>query len=315
LLNSRDLGASPLPTGHSMLSAPAPNNADLSYSESDQWHDAADVSPDGDMEATAPANRPPSSPIDPATQDRSLKQVLEEANELKTHGNDVFRDGKWQRALEVYLEGLQVLPPQRPQLKNSKGKAKAEDDVESGAVSEYASRVDPSVSSTSLEAKERGAETSVGTLPIGLMEQQCAVLRSILNSNIAACYVKLDDHKSAVKSCTDSLLDVPTYAKALQRRASSNEALGTWSSLSAAEQDYKTLLNTLPSNSPLRPSIRKSLDDLPPRIQRAQKAETDEMLDKLKGLGNSVLGRFGLSTDNFKFTPNEQGGYSMNFVR
>lgn len=26
------------------------------------------------------------------------------------------------------------------------------------------------------------------------------------------------------------------------------------------------------------------------------------------------LGKFGLSTDNFKFEPNGQGGYSMNFA-
>ena len=89
----------------------------------------------------------------------------------------------------MYLEGLQVLPPQRSQPKNSKEKAKAEDDVESGMASEYGPRVDPPVSSTSLEAEERGA--SLDTSPIALMEQQCAVLRSILNSNIAACYVKL----------------------------------------------------------------------------------------------------------------------------
>lgn len=91
----------------------------------------------------------------------------------------------------MYLEGLQVLPPRRPQPKNSKGKAKAEDDVESGAASEYAPLVDPPVSSTSLEAEEREAETSLDTPPIALMEQQCVVLRSILHSNIAVCYVKL----------------------------------------------------------------------------------------------------------------------------
>jgi hypothetical protein len=33
-----------------------------------------------------------------------------------------------------------------------------------------------------------------------------------------------------------ALLDDPEYVKALQRRASSNEILGTWSSLSAAQE-------------------------------------------------------------------------------
>ena len=77
---------------------------------------------------------------------------------------------------------------------------------------------------------------------------------------------------------------------------------------------------------------KRSLRLLEPRIEEAQKREMGEMVDKLKGLGNSVLGernapkvgsdaeeanagRFGLSTDNFKFEPNGQGGYSLNFSR
>jgi hypothetical protein len=70
-----------------------------------------------------------------------------------------------------------------------------------------------------------------------------------------------------------------------------------------------------------------------PQIEAAQKKEMGEMVDKLKGLGNSILGKhcpraigktmsfknrqgnFGLSVDNFKFEPNGQGGYSMNFSR
>ena len=77
--------------------------------------------------------------------------------------------------------------------------------------------------------------------------------------------------------------------------------------------------------------IERSVRLLTPRLEAAQKQETGEMLEKLKGLGNSILGiistllggymligfsgNFGLSTDNFKFEPNGQGGYSMNFVR
>jgi len=146
-------------------------------------------------------------------------------------------------------------------------------------------------------------------------ELYCAKARAVLNANIGACHVKLNDHQQAVEACTQALLDDPNYVKALQRRAVSNEKLNTWSSLTAVQEDYTTLLNILPSTSPQAKEIERSQVLLKPRLEAAQKRETDEMLGKLKGLGNSILGNFGLSTDNFQFVPNGQGGYSMNFTK
>jgi hypothetical protein len=40
---------------------------------------------------------------------------------------------------------------------------------------------------------------------------------------------------------------------------------------------------------------------------------TAQVLGKLKSLGNTILGKFGLSLDNFKMTKGPDGGYSMNF--
>ena len=44
-----------------------------------------------------------------------------------------------------------------------------------------------------------------------------------------------------------------------------------------------------------------------------KKKMTGEMLGKLKDIGNSILGNFGMSLDNFKMVPNGQGGYSIQY--
>jgi hypothetical protein len=54
--------------------------------------------------------------------------------------------------------------------------------------------------------------------------------------------------------------------------------------------DYNTLLTLLPSSSAQHDEAQRSLRMLQPRVEAAQKLETAEMMDKLKGLGNSLLG-------------------------
>jgi hypothetical protein len=47
--------------------------------------------------------------------------------------------------------------------------------------------------------------------------------------------------------------------------------------------------------------------------ERTEKMKA-EMLDKLKGFGNTILGKFGLSTDNFQMVQDPTtGSYSINF--
>lgn len=53
---------------------------------------------------------------------------------------------------------------------------------------------------------------------------------------------------------------------------------------------------------------------LAPIVEERREKMKAEMLDKLKGFGNTLLGKFGLSTDNFQMVqdPNT-GSYSINF--
>lgn len=83
--------------------------------------------------------------------------------------------------------------------------------------------------------------------------------------------------------------------------------------------DYKTLQSTSSHystlNSQTRKQVNTSIQRLPPQISILQEKEKNEMIDKLKDIGDKFLGNFGLSTKNFKMTqdPNS-GGYSVQFV-
>jgi hypothetical protein len=46
-----------------------------------------------------------------------------------------------------------------------------------------------------------------------------------------------------------------------------------------------------------------------------KKQMMDETMGKLKDLGNSFLGMFGLSTENFKLQQNQGGGYNIQFQK
>jgi hypothetical protein len=105
--------------------------------------------------------------------------------------------------------------------------------------------------------------------------------------------------------------------KMLMRRAKAKTELDGWANLQAADEDYRVLLS--PAMEPVlgptdKRSVLESARALGPRLNKAKEQEMAEMMGKLKGLGNSFLKPFGLSTENFKFEQDAKtGGYSMNF--
>ncbi|KAF4605400.1 hypothetical protein EYR40_004184 [Pleurotus pulmonarius] len=245
----------------------------------------------------ATSSRPQDDDLVPGNENASTEDLLNAAEQLKVKGNDHFRAAEWGAALSTYQEALDTLPKRKSQ-KSDVSVPEPFEDLEEH----------PTAPSTSAPSPPPSEDISPSEFDI-----TCAKLRSVLNANIGACHVKLRSYKEAADACTQAILDDPDYVKALQRRAAANEQLNTWSSLSNAQEDYKKLLTLLPQGSSQGRDVDRSLRAIGPRVEAAQKAETAEMLGKLKGLGNSILGNFGLSTDNFKFEPNGQGGYSMQF--
>ncbi|KAL1919429.1 uncharacterized protein VTP21DRAFT_2122 [Calcarisporiella thermophila] len=149
---------------------------------------------------------------------------------------------------------------------------------------------------------------------LDICPEDYATERAVYFGNMGACFMKLDEYKKAVEMCDRALELNDKYTKALLRRAQANEKLGNLGGLMAALEDYKKLkeISDIPSH---QQTCLQAIQRLPPRIQVQQEKEKQEMLGKLKDLGNTILGKFGLSTDNFKLQqdPNT-GGYSVNFV-
>uniref|UniRef100_A0A0W0EUQ3 Putative TPR-like protein n=1 Tax=Moniliophthora roreri TaxID=221103 RepID=A0A0W0EUQ3_MONRR len=239
----------------------------------------------------------------------NIPNLLEYADQLKTEGNEHFKAGKWGEALASYQVALGSLPKRKEKEKAVKRDSAPEilddDELEAGKSQDKVAGKQPETNPSTEEEEPMFAEDP----------DPFAKTRATLNANIAACYMKLGEDKEVVAACTQSLLDDPEYVKALQRRATSNERINTWNSLASAQEDYQKLVELLPEASKERRDAERKMSALKPRVEEAQKRETAEMLDKLKGIGNNILGKFGLSTDNFQFVPNGQGGYSMNFQR
>ncbi len=134
-----------------------------------------------------------------------------------------------------------------------------------------------------------------------------ATERAVFFANRAACYAKIGEHDGVVEDCTEALSVQPEYTKALLRRAHAKEQLDQ---PHEALEDAKRALELEPDNKEADAAVKRL------EVVSAAKLEKqkDEMLGQLKDLGNSVLGRFGMSLDNFKAEkdPNT-GSYNISF--
>lgn len=193
--------------------------------------------------------------IDDENQRENEKNLTEEeklANKeksdlIKADGNQAFKDGDYEKSIDLYTEGLKICP------------------------------VDYNTE------------------------------RSILYGNRGAAKIKLDLKESAIDDCSKSIEFNTNYIKPYIRRAKLYEETDK---LDESLEDYKKVLELEPGNSEARDAILR----LPPKINERNEKLKEEMMGKLKDLGNMFLKPFGLSTNNFQMEQNPStGSYSVNF--
>jgi len=131
--------------------------------------------------------------------------------------------------------------------------------------------------------------------------------RAIFYSNRSICYFKMKEDDKCIKECTKSIELNPEFTKPLLRRAECNQ---TADKLEEVLNDYKKLCELEPFNK----NYKRKCYELEEAIKARNEKLKEEMMGKLKELGNMCLKPFGLSTNNFQFVqdPNT-GSYSVNF--
>ena len=129
----------------------------------------------------------------------------------------------------------------------------------------------------------------------------------ILNCNKGICFNKLNEYDKALESFKEALKYNKDYSKALCNKML---LLNKKEEYLEAYEDFKRL-KTL--DYKLWENYRNLEGELSYKAEIQKKKMTDEMLGKLKDMGNSILGKFGLSLNNFQMTPNGQGGYSIQY--
>ena len=224
---------------------------------------------------------------------REATARIDRADAVKRKGNEMFKSGDYLGASELYTSALKLAP--------------LDDD---------------------LVLDEDSVET-LTERDIARLKADMKTRRAVLFANRAACRLHLEDLNGTVEDCSSAIELDETNVKAYVRRAKAFEALGEYErGLEDVERVFK-LHETgdeqravggagggaLPQDAgqTYKGWAEAYVKRVGPLAEQRREEMKAEMIDKLKELGNSFLGNFGLSLDNFKAEQGADGGYSIKF--
>jgi tetratricopeptide (TPR) repeat protein len=236
-----------------------------------------------------------------------------ESERLKELGNDHFRQGNHLDAYDYYTDAIEAAPygegvglrgEELLRLREEFDEAKRQRNAERHRLEMEKRRGGDTADNKQDDNhdKDENAEPDEFDPPRHLYGHKLAVY----HANRAASLLHMNRLDEAIDDCTISTLYNPVYTKAYIRRSTAHERNGdTESALLDMQTAYK-----------LQPvaSTKKQMDRLE-EVERVRLEKLkEETMGKLKDLGNSILGNFGLSLDNFQAVQDPKtGGYSISF--
>ncbi|KAL3925080.1 MAG: hypothetical protein SGILL_000636 [Bacillariaceae sp.] len=273
-------------------------------------------------------------PLDPLT-------PLQVADQWKQKGNEEFKKKNFLEAYDLYTEAIEACPcpiraeeilRQRDEFnaaEREKARQRMDEETRRGKKSAPSSQEDAG----DKEKEEQKEGPAVFVLPTYDHSDKLAVYYC----NRAATSMYMERYNEAIEDSDIAILLNSRYTKAYTRRSVAFEKTER---TEEALRDAKRALELEPSNTALRKSVlrlQKIEDERLETLKVRQGGGADdtltlttrtrhlthgllhhllqeETMSKLKDLGNSLLGNFGLSLDNFQTVqdPNT-GSYSISF--
>jgi tetratricopeptide (TPR) repeat protein len=130
--------------------------------------------------------------------------------------------------------------------------------------------------------------------------------RAVYHNNKAAAHMMLKQWEDVVYEATQAIHLKQGNTKAFARRA---KAFEQQDRLSDALDDYKAVAAIDPT-----PANKRKVEETEKKVNERFDKQKDEMIGKLKDFGNTILGKFGMSVDQFQAVKDpETGSYSVSF--
>ena len=243
----------------------------------------------------------------PETTEKS--QVEEEVSpiarseELKAQGNEEFKKKNFLEAYDMYTMAIDACPGMKgDEILELRDKFDQEERAKlyERQRQRRNQETDAGEKPTTTEPTEKPNEYKAPPHPHGKEH-------AIYHCNRAACKLHLESYQDAVRDCDIAVLLRPDWSKAYVRRSTANEKL---EHTDLALEDAKKALEFDPSNRSIQSNVKRLQKIEDERLEQLK----EETMGKLKDLGNSILGNFGLSLDNFKAVQDPStGSYSISF--
>jgi len=283
-LGDRAAASSASAAGASSAATPA------SVTDSSSANDAAPASSDASTTVTS------SDGTAPITSEPVLVKDLALALEAKARGNQHYARQQYDEAIAEYSRAIAHCPVSPAPPAEAEPNATAEE----GAAPAADAGAESADAGT--ESADAARSSSTPSVPPEAKEHL-----SVFYSNRAAAFLMQSKYAECVADASASLELHPGNPKPLSRRAKAHEALAQ---LAEAVEDLKALVALDPSDR----DAARNLARVDKALQEKNEKMKTEMLGKLKDFGNTLLGKFGLSLDNFKATQDPStGSYNISF--